>query len=166
LRPTKPGRFVSALINRTVVAGVLVAVAYFAMTREERKAREEAARTELARQTDNLLHANAQLAEIKDKLGRSERLAAVGQLVASVAHEVGTPLHSIGWHVQALGEEPGVTEEMRKRIEVVDSQINRVVRIIQDLLSSTQQRKPILAPLSIEGVVQPVSALMEPSFVG
>jgi signal transduction histidine kinase len=121
---------------------------------------------ELARQTENLLHANAQLAEIKDKLNRSERLAAVGQLVASVAHEVGTPLHSIAWHVQALGEEAGVTPEMRTRLEVVDSQINRVVRIIQDLLSSTRQRKPVLAALTIDGVVQPVAALMEPSFVG
>jgi signal transduction histidine kinase len=166
LRPTKPGRFVSAMINRTVVAGVLIAVAYFAMTREERKAREEAARTELALQTEHLLRANAQLAELKDKLNRAERLAAVGQLVASVAHEVGTPLHSIAWHVQALNEEPGVTEDMRKRITVVDSQINRVVRIIQDLLTSTQQRKPVFSPVPVEAVVQPVATLMGPSFVG
>ena len=166
LRPTKPGRFVSALINRTVVASVLIAVAYFAMTREERKAREEAARSELAGQTENLLRANAQLAEIKDRLNRSERLAAVGQLVASVAHEVGTPLHSIAWHVQALSEESSASPETRQRLAVMDSQINRVVRIIQDLLSSTQQRKPILAPLTIDRVVQPVAVLMEPSFVG
>ncbi|MBM4121992.1 MAG: hypothetical protein FJ249_05305 [Nitrospira sp.] len=166
LRPTKPGRFVSAVINRTVVAGVLVGVAYFAMTREERKTREEAARAELALQTEHLLKANAQLVEIKDALNRSERLAAVGQLVASVAHEVGTPLHSIAWHVQALGEEPGVTGDMRKRIEIVDSQISRVVRIIEDLLSSTRQRKPALARLPVEALVQPVVGLMGPSFAG
>jgi signal transduction histidine kinase len=166
LRPTKPGRFVSAVINRTVVAGVLVGVAYFAMTREERKAREEAARAELALQTEHLLKANAQLVQIKDALNRSERLAAVGQLVASVAHEVGTPLHSIAWHVQALAEEPGVTGDMRKRIEIVDSQISRVVRIIEDLLSSTRQRKPVFARLPVETLVQPVVGLMGPSFAG
>ncbi|MBI4400618.1 MAG: hypothetical protein HY581_03165 [Nitrospirae bacterium] len=166
LRPTKPGRFVSAVINRSVVVGVLVAVAYFAMTREERKAREEAARAELALQTENLLKANTQLAEIRDALNRSERLAAVGQLVASVAHEVGTPLHSIAWHVQALAEEQGITSDMRKRIDVIDSQISRVVRIIQDLLSSTRQRKPTPAWLPVECLVQPVAALMGPSFVG
>ena len=100
---------------------------------EERKAREEAARAALARETENLLKANAQLVEIKDQLNRSERLAAVGQLVASVAHEVGTPLHSIAWHVQALGEEPCVTTEMKRRISIIDGQLDRVVRIIQDL---------------------------------
>lgn len=164
LRPAKPGRFVSAVINRTVVVCVLGIVAYVSMTGEERKAREEAARAALALQTENLLRANAQLVDIKDKLNRSERLAAVGQLVASVAHEVGTPLHSIAWHVQALAEEPGVTPDMKKRIEIIDEQINRVVQIIQDLLSSTRQRKPEPTWLPVERLVRPVAALMEPAF--
>src|SRR5205823_4599692 len=116
--PTKPGRFVSALINRSMVAGVLIGVAYFAMTREERKAREEAARAEL-------LRANAQLVEVKDALSRSERLAAVGLLASSVAHEVGTPLHSIAWQVQSLAEDPRITPETRKTIEMIEAELNR-----------------------------------------
>ena len=162
--PTKPGRFTAAVVNRTVVAGVLLMVAYILITREERKAREEKARLALAQQTESLLRANTLLVDAKDQLNRSERLAAVGQLVASVAHEVGTPLHSIAWHVQALGEEPGVTPEMKKRISVIDEQLNRVVRIIQDLLSSTRQRKPEPSWLSVERVISPVTALMEPAF--
>jgi signal transduction histidine kinase len=164
MQPTKPGRFQAAVINRTVVAGVLVMVAYIGLTREERKAREETARQALAQQTESLLRANALLVDAKDQLNRSERLAAVGQLVASVAHEVGTPLHSIAWHVQALGEEPGVTPDMKKRITVIDEQLNRVVRIIQDLLSSTRQRKPEPSWMSVDQVIGPATALMEPAF--
>jgi signal transduction histidine kinase len=164
LQPTKPGRFQAAVINRTVVVGVLLLVAYLGMSWEERKAREEAARAALAMQTENLLRANAQLVEIKDQLNRSERLAAVGQLVASVAHEVGTPLHSIAWHVQALAEEPGVTPEMKKRIDIIDGQLNRVVRIIRDLLSSTRQRKPDPTWMPVDRVVSPAAALLEPAY--
>jgi signal transduction histidine kinase len=164
MQPTKPGRFQAAVINRTVVAGVLLVVAYIGMTWEERKAREEIARAALARQTEDLLRANAQLVDVKDQLSRSERLAAVGQIVASVAHEVGTPLHSIAWHVQALNEEPGVTAEMKKRVNIIDEQLGRVVRIIQDLLSSTRQRKPDASWLPVERIIHPVVTLMEPAF--
>ncbi len=164
LQPTKPGRFQTAVINRSVVVGVLLLVAYLGMSWEERKAREEAAKAALAHETENLLKANTLLVQAKDQLNRSERLAAVGQLVASVAHEVGTPLHSIAWHVQALAEEPGATPEMRKRVAIIDDQLTRVVRIIQDLLSSTRPRQPEPRWLPVEEVVSPSAVLMEPAF--
>ena len=164
LQPTKPGRFQAAVINRSVVVGVLLLVAYLGVSWEERKAREETARAALARETENLLKANTQLVQAKDQLNRSERLAAVGQLVASVAHEVGTPLHSIAWHVQALAEEPGATPEMRKQVAIIDDQLTRVVRIIQDLLSSTRPRQPEPQWLPVEEVVSPSATLMEPAF--
>lgn len=159
LRPHKPGRFVATVINRTVVAGVLIGVAYFAMTREERKAREEEARADL-------LRANAALVEVKDALNRSERLAALGFLASSVAHEVGTPLHSIAWQVQSLAEDPHVTPDMRKTIEVIDAELNRVVRIIKDKLSLTRQPKRAYAPLRLDELAQSVVTLMKPSYIG
>jgi two-component system, NtrC family, sensor kinase len=159
LRPHKPGRFVTAVINRTVVTGVLVGVAYFAMTREERKAREEAARAEL-------LRANATLVEVKDALNRSERLAALGLLASSVAHEVGTPLHSIAWQVQSLAEDPHVTPEMHKTIDVIEAELNRVVRIIKEKLSLTRQPQRPYAPLRLDELAQSVETLMRPSFIG
>lgn len=159
LRPHKPGRFVAAVINRTVVTGVLIGVAYFAMTREERKAREEAARAEL-------LRANATLVEVKDALNRSERLAALGLLASSVAHEVGTPLHSIAWQVQSLAEDPHVTPQMRKTIDVIEAELNRVVRIIKEKLSVTRQPQRPYAPLRLDELAQSVETLMRPSFIG
>ena len=159
LRPHKPGRFVTAVINRTVVAGVLIGVAYFAMTREERKAREEEARADL-------LRANAALVEVKDALNRSERLAALGLLASSVAHEVGTPLHSIAWQVQSLAEDPHVTPDMRKTIDVIDAELNRVVRIIKDKLSLTRQPKRAYTRLRLDELAQSVVTLMKPSYIG
>ena len=160
LQPTKKReRFTAVLINRTLVVGILVGVAYFAMTREERKAREEAARAEL-------LRANSQLVELKDRLNRSDRLAALGLLASSVAHEVGTPLHSIAWQVQTLAEDPQATSEMKKTIAIIDSELNRVVRIIKDKLSLTRQPKPAHAPMRVDQLAQSVVALMEPAYLG
>lgn len=159
LRPHKPGRFVAAVINRSVVAGVLIGVGYFAMTREERKAREEEAKAEL-------LRANATLVEVKDALNRSERLAALGLLASSVAHEVGTPLHSISWQVQSLAEDPNVTPDMRKTIDIIESELNRVVRIIKEKLSLTRQPARTHAALRLDQLAQSVVTLMKPSFIG
>jgi signal transduction histidine kinase len=66
--------------------------------------------------------------------------------------------------VQALAEEPGVTPEMKKRVTVIDEQLTRVVRIIQDLLSSTRQRQPEPTWLPVEQVISQAVALMEPAF--
>jgi signal transduction histidine kinase len=160
LQPTKKReRFTAVLINRTLVVGILAGVAYFAMTREERKAREEEARAAL-------LQANAQLVELKDRLNRSDRLAALGLLASSVAHEVGTPLHSIAWQVQALAEDPQATPEMKKTIGIIDSELNRVVRIIKDKLSLTRQPKPAFASVRMDRLAQSVVALMEPACLG
>ncbi len=160
LQPTKKReRFTAVLINRTLVVGILAGVAYFAMTREERKAREEAARAEL-------LRANSQLVELKDRLNRSDRLAALGLLASSVAHEVGTPLHSIAWQVQTLAEDPQATPDMKKTIAIIDSELNRVVRIIKDKLSLTRQPKPAHAPVRLDHLAQSVVALMEPAYLG
>lgn len=160
LQPTKKReRFTAVLINRTLVVGILAGVAYFAMTREERKAREEAARAEL-------LRANTQLVELKDKLNRSDRLAALGLLASSMAHEVGTPLHSIAWQVQTLAEDLQATPEMKKTIAIIDSELNRVVRIIKDKLSLTRQPKPAHAPVRVDQLAQSVVALMEPAYLG
>lgn len=160
LQPAKKReRFTAVLINRTLVVAVLTGVAYFAMTREERKAREEAARAEL-------LRANADLVELKDRLNRADRLSALGLLASSVAHEVGTPLHSIAWQVQTLAEDPQATPEMRKTIAIIDSELNRVVRIIKDKLSLTRQPKPAHAPIRLDQLARSVVALMEPAYVG
>ena len=53
---------------------------------------------------------------------------------------------------------------MQKRIGVINEQLNRVVRIIQDLLSSTRQRKPEPTWYPAERLIEPVVALIEPAY--
>ena len=53
---------------------------------------------------------------------------------------------------------------MHKRIGIIEEQLNRVVRIIQDLLSSTRQRRPEPTWYPAERLIEPVMALMEPGY--
>lgn len=98
----------------------------------------ELATEELLRRNEALRRANQSIIEIQKKLGHSRRLAAVGQLAATVAHEFGTPLHSVSGHIQLLMEEPGLSKDVSRRLAIMQSQIERITRSIQNLLDTTR----------------------------
>jgi len=65
----------------------------------------------------------------KRRLRHSDRLALLGRTMAMVAHEVGTPLHSIAGHLELLSQElPGevLRGSPERRLAVIRSQLTRV----------------------------------------
>jgi len=104
---------------------------------QELKLQVEQATRELAERNEELRKVNERLFDIQRELARSDRLAAVGQLAAMVAHEVGTPLHSISGHVQVLLQERAGDEEAIQRLRIIESQIARMVEILQGFLTAS-----------------------------
>ncbi len=82
-----------------------------------------------------------QLHEAQRQLMLTEKLAVMGQLTASFAHEIGTPLNAIGGHLQLLKEEVfsqgGGGEASEQRLEVVDGQLKKIEEIVKGFLQST-----------------------------
>ncbi len=151
-----------ALINRSVISIVLAAAGYFSLTREALQSKLQQVTEDLSRQNDDLIEAYRRLFAAEQRLKQAEQMAAMGKLVASVAHEVGAPLHSVSMHLQILEDEPGTTAEMKGRIGIIQSQVDRVVLLIRDLLTSMRNPQPTLAPVLLEGVVQEVVKLTDP----
>ncbi|MDD5558464.1 ATP-binding protein [Candidatus Methylomirabilis sp.] len=151
-----------ALINRSITSVVLAAAGYFSLAREALQSKLQQATEDLSRQNDDLTAAYRRLFATEQRLKRVEQMAAMGKLVASVAHEVGTPLHSVSMHLQILEDEPGTTAEMKSRIGIIQSQVDRVVLLIQDLLASMRNPQPTLAPVLLDGVIQEVMKLTHP----
>lgn len=75
------------------------------------------------------------------RLYRAERLAAAGQLAASVAHEVRNPLTSIRSTVQYLLGEFDEENPKRPLVEAVISEVDRIDRTVDGLLSLTRSNK-------------------------
>lgn len=94
---------------------------------------------ELLKRNEALRVANQSIYNIQKKLGHSRRLAAVGQLAATVAHELGTPLHSVSGHLQLLMEEQDLSKDMTRRLTIMQSQLERITDSIQNLLNTTRQ---------------------------
>ena len=123
----------------------------------------EEATIELARRNEELARINEELFETQKILARSERLAVAGQLAASLAHEIGTPLNSISGHVQLLSRRSANDEAASRRLQIIEKQIEQIVRSVKQLLSWTHTLELRVEPVDIRHVLQESLLLSSPT---
>jgi signal transduction histidine kinase len=95
------------------------------------------------------------------QLLQSAKLAAVGELAASVAHEINNPLMVILGYTALLGREFTPDSPAREKLEMVEAQANRAGKIVRDLLDFARRREPNFEPLDIHDVIARALALVE-----
>ena len=98
-------------------------------------------------------------AMIQAKLMHTEKMAAVGQLVSGVAHEVNNPLTAIMGFSDLLMENPELPGSARKDLQVILEEAQRTKEIVQNLLSFARQRPPQRQRLQINDILRKTIAL-------
>ena len=95
-----------------------------------------------------------QLFEAQEKLARSEKLAALGQLASGIAHDMGTPLTVIANVADYLREALGDTDEIVKtQLDRLERQADIANHIASDLLDFAKVREPELEEITMDLVV-------------
>ncbi|HEY3962833.1 MAG TPA: ATP-binding protein, partial [Gaiellaceae bacterium] len=120
-------------------------------------------RGEVARATAELRALNEELFQSQQRLGRSERLAAMGQVAASLAHEIGTPLNSIAGHLQLLARRHPDDGDMQRRVGIIGQQLDFIVHSVRALLQRTHKRRPLLRPTNVNSVITETLRLVGPT---
>jgi two-component system NtrC family sensor kinase len=120
-------------------------------------------RGEVTRATAELRAVNEELFQSQQRLGRTERLAAMGQVAASLAHEIGTPLNSISGHLQLLARRHPDDADMQRRVGIIGQQLDFIVQSVRALLQRTHKRRSVLRPTDINAVLRDTLRLVGPT---
>jgi signal transduction histidine kinase len=113
----------------------------------------------LAEKNTELEEANEKLWRAQLEVGRSERLAALGQMAATIAHELGTPLNSVLGYTQLLRRD-GIDAAQASKLDVIESQVQRMIETIRSVLDRTRDRALERAPVAVAPLVSEALGLI------
>ncbi|HQR29475.1 MAG TPA: ATP-binding protein [Anaeromyxobacteraceae bacterium] len=121
--------------------------------------RVEEATADLARKNRELAELNDLLVEARRERSAQERLAALGQLSGTIAHELGNPLNAISGHVQLLARDAACPPPVREQLRVVEGEVQRMTSIIRRFLDSARALVPRPEPVQLGALVDEALSL-------
>ena len=96
---------------------------------------------------------------LERKVAEGERLAALGQMAATVAHEVKNPLSAIKSIAQVMSEDEGLKNQHARDLSLIVSETDRLSKSVTQLLSFASKRPPAAPPSRADELLRSVSNL-------
>lgn len=144
-----------------VVTGQLSTGQSRARRRAEEMAEEQAAlRRRLEMSYDALRRQTEELFQAEEELRRSERLAALGELTASIAHELRTPVSGITGAAEIVGRENVPPETRAEFGEILRQEARRLDRFVRGILDFARTQQPDVAEVNVREAVERIFALL------
>jgi two-component system sensor histidine kinase PilS (NtrC family) len=102
-----------------------------------------------------------ELRRMQVEMERSERLASIGRLASGIAHEIRNPLASISGSVEMLRRSPGADGESRQLVDIAVREVDRLNRLITDLLEYARPRPEEKEPLDLAEIAGEIAKAFE-----
>ncbi len=104
--------------------------------------------------------ANKKLKQAQEELIRTEKLASIGRFAAGVAHEVGNPLGAILGYTSILEKNEIDREESKDYLKRIEKEIERINRIVRELLDFARPSKFEIKDIEVNKVVENALSLL------
>ncbi|MCI4444581.1 MAG: HAMP domain-containing protein [Candidatus Aminicenantes bacterium] len=113
--------------------------------------------------TEQLLLARQQMEETNRRLVQAEKLASIGKLSATIAHEIRNPLTSVKLNIQKLAENDRLDELEKEHLAIAQQGIEQIEKFIKELLTFT--RATVLQPdyFSMEEILEESLKMLKPA---
>jgi signal transduction histidine kinase len=127
------------------------------------------ARLRLTRMHDDVLNATVVVAifddlsafkRMEEAVRRNDRLRALGQLSAGVAHEIRNPLAGIATTAEVLAGKLGPDDERSRYIHVILDEVTRLDGIVRNLLAFARPPRPTIAPCAVDDLFERIRGLV------
>ncbi len=128
--------------------------------RMQESARYQRAARELERSLQKLREQSEQLSEMEEQLRLADRLAVIGELTASLAHEVRNPLGAILGATEILKEELPESARSSEFFKILLEETSRLSAVLENYLSFARKQKHHVAEVEIQSLVHSVTQLL------
>ena len=101
-----------------------------------------------------------QIKRMKEELKRADRLAAIGELSAHIAHEVKNPLASISGSVQLISQGDKIDGADKKLLDIIVRETERLNGLINDFLAYARPSQPLKIPVLLKQLITDMASLL------
>lgn len=141
------------LLTDGVVRGAVVV--FRDITQRTRAAQAEEMRALAEQQTIERRRVEGELEKVRDELVRQTRFSAIGELAASIAHDLRNPLGAVRNSIFYLGRRvPADSSDWRRHLDIIEQEIRTANRIIDNLLDMSRSHAPSKEMVDLSRLVQ------------
>ncbi|MCE1165736.1 MAG: response regulator [Bacteroidetes bacterium] len=108
---------------------------------------------ELYKANEVLKNEITQRKQAEEELRNADRLATIGKMSAVLAHEIRNPLNSIKINADILHETAVLAENQKKRIKIIQKEVDRLNNLVKDVLMFSRQSGLMLIDLNLKNLV-------------